>query len=297
LDDPRSHSMVRFFFDNLLPIASLSQLTRDPMVFPGWTADVGALLHEETQSFLEYEIFSGSGTWPGMLTAPYTFVNDALAKYYGMPAVQGASFQKVPVDPTQRLGLLTQGGVMAGTTTSNFTNPVLRGAFVARQLMCRPLRLPSDPNILAMVKPPDPYSGKTARERYGAHSRDPVCNACHQQMDPIGLTFESYDAVGQFRTMENGVLIDTSGAVPGTQRTVRNAVELAQAVAAEAETQACFVSHWLDFAYGRSLQPADAADACLKERVETAFKASGYNVKQLLLDLTQTDAFLYLPGP
>jgi hypothetical protein len=232
-----------------------------------------------------------------MLTAPYTFVNEALAKYYGLPGVQGASFQKVPVDTTQRLGLLTQAGVMAGTTTSNFTNPVLRGAFVARQLMCRPLRLPSDPNILAMVKPPDPYSGKTARERFGAHSKDPVCAACHQQMDPIGLTFESFDAVGQFRTQENGVVIDTSGQLPGTQGTLRNAMELAQAVAAEAETQACFVAHWLDFAYGRSLQPADSADACLKERVETAFKASGYNVKQLLLDLTQTDAFLYLPGP
>lgn len=296
LEDPRSHATVRFFFDNLLPIASLSQLVRDPAAFPGWTPEVGALLHQETQTFLEYEIFSGSGTWPGMLTAPYTFVNDALARYYGMAPVQGAAFQRVPVDPAQRLGLLTQGGLMAGTTTSNFTNPVTRGAFVARQLMCRPLRLPSDPNVLAMVKPPDPYSGKTARERYGAHSREPVCMACHQQMDPIGLTFESYDAVGQFRTQENGVVIDTSGQLPGTQHAVRNAVELAQAVAGEDETQACFVAHWLDFAYGRSLQPSDAADACLKERVEAAFKASGYNVKQLLLDLTQTDAFLYLPG-
>jgi len=297
LDDPRARSVTRFFFDNLLPIASLPQLVRDPMMYPSWTPEIGALMHEETQSFIEHEIWNGSGTWPGMLTAPYTFVNDALAKYYGLPPVQGAQFQKVAVDPSQRLGLLTQGALMAGTTTSNFTNPVIRGAFVAKHLMCRPLRLPSDPNILAMVKPPDPYSGKTARERYSAHSRDAVCATCHQQMDPIGLTFESFDAVGHFRTTENGVTIDTSGGLPGTPINVQNALELVKAVAAEEETQACFVSHWLDFAYGRTLKQSDASDACLKEQLFGAFKASGYNVKQLLLDLTQTDAFLYLPSP
>ena len=297
LDDPRSRPVVRFFFDHLLPIEGLSQLVRDPMLFPGWTADIGALLHEETQTFLEYEIFSGSGTWPGVLTAPYTFVNAALAKFYGMTAVNGATLQKVPLDPAQRLGLLTQGGLMAGTTTSNFTNPVTRGAFVARQLMCRPLKLPTDPNILAMVKPPDPYTGKTARDRYSAHSKDPVCKACHQQMDPIGFTFENFDAVGRYRTTENGVTIDTTGQLPGAPNMVRNAVELAQTVATQDETQACFVSHWLDFAYGRSLQVTDDADNCLKERLQASFKASGYNIKQLLLDLTQTDAFLYLPDP
>ena len=74
----------------------------------------------------------------------------------------GAAFQKVMLEPGQRLGLLTQGGVMAGSTTSNLTNPVLRGAFVARQLMCRPLALPTDPAVLAKVKPPEPYTGKTA---------------------------------------------------------------------------------------------------------------------------------------
>ena len=296
LDDPRARTVTRFFFDNLLPIASLSQLVRDPTMYPEWTPEIGELMHEETQSFIEHEIWSGSGTWPGMLTAPYTFVNEALAKYYGMPAVQGATFQKVAVDPNQRLGLLTQGALMAGTTTSNFTNPVIRGAFVAKHLMCRPLRLPSDPNILAQVKPPDPYSGKTARERYSAHSRDAVCATCHQQMDPIGLTFESFDAVGHFRTTENGETIDTSGGLPGTQISVQDALELVQAVAAEEETQACFVSHWLDFAYGRTLKQSDASDACLKEQLYSSFKASGYSIKQLLLDLTQTDAFLYLPG-
>jgi hypothetical protein len=211
--------------------------------------------------------------------------------------VTGATFRKVPLDATQRLGLLTQGAVMAGTTTSNLTNPVLRGAFVARQLMCRPLVLPSDPDLLAMIKPPDPYSGKTARERYSAHSREPVCSACHRQMDPIGLTFENFDAVGRFRTTENGVPLDPSGELPGVPGAVQNAVGLVQTLAMQEDAQACFASHWLEYSYGRTLTASDVADACLKEQIQSAFKASGYNVKQLLLDLTQTEAFLSLPAP
>lgn len=297
LDDPRSRAVVRFFFDNLLPISSLRQLERDPMLYPDWSAQIGQWMHEETQTFLEHEIFSGSGTWPGILTAPYSFVNDGLAKFYRMPAVTGGTFQKVALDTTQRLGLLTQGALMAGTTTANHTNPVIRGAFVARQLLCRPLVLPSDPDLLAMIKPPDPYSGKTARERYSAHSRDPVCGACHRQMDPIGLTFENLDPVGRYRTAENGVTIDASGELPGVPGAVPNAVGLVQALAAQEEAHACFASHWLAYGYGRSLEDADPSDACLKERVAAAFKAAGYNIKKLLLELTQTEAFLYLPGP
>ena len=238
LDDPRARVIVRFFFDNLLPIASLAQLERDPKLYPSYTSAIGALMREETHTFLEYEIWEGSGTWPGALTAPYTFVNDALAKYYGMPSVNAATFQKVALDPTQRLGLLTQGGMQAGTTHSNNTNPVVRGSFVAQKLMCRPLALPTDPAILAQVKPPDPYSGKTARDRYGAHSKNPVCAACHQFMDPIGLTFENFDAVGLYRTTENGETIDATGALPGTPGMVKNAVELARALAASDETSA-----------------------------------------------------------
>jgi hypothetical protein len=296
LDDQRSRAVVRFFFDNLLPIASLAQLERDPKVYPAYTSAIGALLREETQSFLEHEIFSGSGTWPGVLSAPYTFVNDALAKFYGMPAVTGATFRKVPLDTNQRLGLLTQGGMMAGTTHSNSTNPVVRGSFVVQKLMCRKIALPTDPGLLEQIKPPDPYSGKTARERYSAHSKDAACASCHRFMDPVGLTLENFDAIGQYRTTENGVTIDSSGSLPGTPGTVSSAVELARALSESEEAQLCFATHWLNYAYGRTFASKDVADECVEQRVQAAFKDAGYDVRELLLALTQTDAFLYLPG-
>jgi hypothetical protein len=119
-------------------------------------------------------------------------------------------------------------------------------------------------------------------------------------IDPVGLPFENYDAVGAYRASEKwtdpntnltyDTAIDASGAVPGASGRANNAVELAQQLAASASVEDCFASHWMEFAYGRSL---DDADDCNTQSVRNAFKASNYNVKQLLLALTQADAFLY----
>lgn len=293
LDDPRSHDVVRFFFDNLLPINGLTDLQRDKTLFPAFSNTLGAAMHEETQRFLEYEIFAGPGTWPSALTAPYTFVNDVLATFYGIAGVTGSAFVKVPLDTTKRLGFLTQAGVMTGTITTNQSNPVLRGSFVVNKLLCRKISLPTDPAILAMVKVPDDTSGATARERFSKHSTQAVCASCHVSLDPLGFALENFDPIGQYRTQENGVTIDASVTVPGIDGTVNGAVELAQKLAGADETQFCFASHWLDFAYGRTL---GQGDECAQAAVNVAFQQSGYNVKQMLLALTQTDEFLYYAG-
>jgi hypothetical protein len=290
LDDEQSRPVIRFFFDNLLPISNLADLERSAEDFPAFSRSIGALMREETQQFLRHEIFEGTGTWPSILTAPYSFMNEQLAAFYGVSGVTGDEFQKVELDTTQRLGLLTQAGMMAGTTHSNTTNPVTRGSFVLQKLMCIIIPLPTG-DILEQVKPPDPYSGKTARERFSQHSQDKACAGCHQFMDPVGFAFENYDAVGLYRTTENDVVIDPSGTVPGTLGDVSGPIELVQKLAASEEVQDCFAKRWGEFAYGLTLR---REDQCTEQAVTTAFKASGYNVKQLLIDLTQTDAFHYL---
>jgi hypothetical protein len=314
LDDPRSHPMMAFFFDNLLPIPDLSGLTRDTTLFPTWSASVGAAMRTEVQRFLEYEIYENTtqsappyaaGSWPAILTAPYTFVNQALFTHYGASAfaagttVTGTALTKVNLNTSQRLGLLTLGGMGAGSTTSNLTNPVLRGLFVINKLMCRNIELPTGFTPMA----PDPYSGKTARERYSKHSSAVVCANCHQYIDPLGFPFENFDAVGRYRASERwtdrmtnmtyDTAIDASGSVPGVAGTAANAVELVQLLATSPEIESCFSSHWLRFAYGRSLE---SADGCNQQTLLSAFKDSGYNVKQLLLALTQSDGFLYRPA-
>ncbi|MEJ7733272.1 MAG: DUF1592 domain-containing protein [Polyangiaceae bacterium] len=291
IDDDKAKQVIRFFFDNLLPISNLSQLERDEALFPTYSAAIGAAMREETQRFLEYEIFEGPGSWKDALVAPYTFLNGPLAEFYGVEGVSGDEWQKVDLDTSQRLGLLTQAGMVAGTIHSNMTNPVTRGSFLVQKIMCRKIPLPTG-DIAAKIKPPNPDSGDTARERYSAHSADPICQSCHQHMDPLGLALENYDPVGLWRDQENGVTIDASGGVPGMEGGTKTPIELVRKISESPETRECFPAQWMNFAYGRTLTDADE---CVQGEVQAAFAESGQNIRQLLVQLTQTDAFLYLP--
>jgi hypothetical protein len=294
LDDARSRTVVRHFFDHLLPIDALTDLARDPERYPAFSSTLAAAMHEETQTFLEYVIFQGEGSWPAALTAPYTFVDEPLAEFYGMTGVSGRQFRKVELpDPTRRLGLLLQASILTGTTTGNLTNPVQRGSFVVNKLMCLDIALPTDPAVLAQVKVPEDTSGATARERFSKHSEQAVCASCHRTLDPPGFALENFDAIGAYRERENGVLIDASGSLPGSSGSVSGPVELVKALADSERVQRCFATHWMDFAYGRTLRDEEAAT---QTSVQEAFSASGHDITELLVALTQTDAFLYLPA-
>jgi hypothetical protein len=292
LADPKAREVVRFFFDSLLPIQSLASLERDAAAYPMFSAKIGSLMRTETQTFLENEIFTGPGKWPGVFTAPYTYVNQELAAYYGLTGVTGDAFQKVMLPPqSHRAGLLTHAGILAGPVHSNHENPVVRGSFIVQKLMCRPIPLPTG-EIAAKVTPPDPKSAATARQRYTVHSSDPVCRGCHQNMDPLGYALENFNVVGLWRDQENGVTIDASGTAP-VLGTFNGAIELGQRLAESEDAQQCFATHWLNFGYGRTLKDAEA---CGVESVRTKFKESGYNVQEMLLALTQSEAFLTLPA-
>ena len=295
VDSPQAKPVVRYFFDYLLPVKDLSNLARDKEEFPIYTKPFAEALREETQVFLEHEIFdpSSPGTWTSVLTAPYTYVNQELAAFYGMSGVTGPEFRKVNLpDPTKRLGLLTQAGMLTGTITTNESNPVLRGSFIVNKMLCMSIQLPSDPAILAQVKIPENVTGATARERFTKHREQAICSGCHMILDPVGFAFENYDAIGQWRDTENGATIDASGQVPGGMP-VNGPVELVKSLAATDAAQACFAQHWVEFGYGKTL---GNGDACTQEAITNAFKASGGNIKKLLVDLTQTDAFLYMPA-
>lgn len=292
LEDARARPVLRFFFDHFLPLDTLTDLARAPEQYPTFSPKIGQLMREETQRFLEYEIFEGPGDWPSVLTAPYTFVNEELAGFYGIAGVSGDEFRKVDIDTSKRLGLLTQGAIQTGTTISNFTNPVRRGVFILRNMLC--MELPDPPESFAdKVMPLDPYSGDTARERYTQHSAQLECAGCHAVMDPPGFGFENYDAVGLWRDQENDVTIDASGTLLPLNASFTGPVELVRAIADSELTQNCFANTWANFAYGRKL---DAEDSCTTTRLQQAFGEAGYDVRQLLLALTQTDAFLYLPS-
>ncbi|MES1183370.1 MAG: DUF1592 domain-containing protein [Myxococcales bacterium] len=290
LADKKSRDVVRYFFDFLLPIQGLASLQRDPGLYPNFNATIGGYMRTEAETFLEKEVYEGSGTWPGILTAPYTYLNSDLAKYYGFTGPTGTEFVKVQLDGVKRGGLLSLGGIVAGPVHSNKTNPVTRGSLVVKKLMCQSIPLPTG-DVAAMVKPPADDSGPTARDRYSMHSASPVCHACHINMDPVGFALENLDAVGRWREQENNVTIDASGDSP-LLGTFNGPVELGKKLAASEAAQACFAKRWVDFGYARTSDDAN----CSLQRVQQQFKADGYNIQQLLVELTQTDDFLYLPA-
>jgi hypothetical protein len=287
LTDARARSTVRFFFDNLLPIQGLSTLTRGD--FPEFTGKLGSLMRQETQTFLEHEVFDG-GTWPQALTAPYTYVNEQLAAFYGITGVTGEAFQKVSLDGVKRAGLLTQAGMVAGPIHSNETNPVVRGAFVLNRLMCVKVSLP--PASLGPIVPPDAKAGGTARDRFTAHSSNPQCAGCHKMLDPIGFALENFNAIGQWQDQENGQAINVTVDSPQLG-TFSGAVELGKKLAEYPDAQVCFASNWANYAYGRGTEDQDA---CTLQQLQERFTATNYNIKELLVQLAQTDTFLYLPA-
>jgi hypothetical protein len=147
-----------------------------------------------------------------LITADYTFVNDRLARHYGIPGVAGADFRRVEYPDATRRGVMGHGSVLLLTSMANRTSPVLRGKWVMEVLMGSPPP-PPPPDVPAFETTEASAGGRllTTRERMEEHRSNPTCNACHRLMDPIGLALDNFDVTGQWRTRENGMPLDTEG--------------------------------------------------------------------------------------
>jgi hypothetical protein len=197
------------------------------------------------------------------------------------------AFQPAELDPSQRAGLLTHVAVMATLAHNNQTDPVHRGKFVRTGLLCESI-LPPPPG--ADISIPEVAPGTSTRERFRIHQEDPVCKKCHLYMDPIGLGFENYDAVGKWRVEDAGVPIDASGEIVGTdvEGPFNGAVQLANQLAESDQIMGCMTRTWLRFALGRSETEADEGAI---QAASAQFESTGYVMKELLVALTRTNTF------
>jgi len=185
--------------------------------------------------------------------------------------------------------MLTLPALLSTLAKPDESSPIYRGKFVREQLLCQQLP-PPPPNV---PKPPDTMPGVSTRERFKQHEVDAACSSCHTLMDPIGLGFENYDAVGVFRTTDNGQPVDASGEVVNTEDMdgkFNGVPELGKKIAASAEVQACVARQWFRFFLSRFEQDADG---CSMKALLDSFKAQGSDLNTLPAALVQTDAFLY----
>jgi hypothetical protein len=291
LDDPKAREAVANFHQQWLDYNRIANVTKDATLFPEWTPGIAGLMREEAQAFLDDAVFGANGSLASLLTSSSGFLNADLAAFYGVVGPTGAQFEPVALDPMQRAGVLTLGSLLTINAHSNQTSPVHRGLLVRERFLCDPVP-PPPPDV--MVQAPAPNPDSTARERFAEHSVNPACGGCHSLMDPLGFGFENYDAMGRFRTEENGLPIDATGSITASDvdGPYVGVIELAGKLAASQDVESCYVKQWFRYGYGRG---ETVTDSCSLATLSDRFSAAQGNIKELLVALTQTDAFLYRP--
>lgn len=212
LADPKSNALVDGFFAQWLQQRKLPGVDPDLHAFPEFDENLRAAFQQETDLFLKTQLRDDRSILE-LLTADYTFVNERLAKHYGIPKVYGTHFRRVDLPNDQRAGLLGQGSILLVTSYANRTSPVQRGKWLLENVLGA--HAPEPP---ADVPPfPEATEGSlptSIRARMEQHRQNPVCASCHAQMDPLGFALENFDAIGQWRTIDAGEDIDASGQLP-----------------------------------------------------------------------------------
>ncbi|RYZ06751.1 MAG: DUF1592 domain-containing protein [Myxococcales bacterium] len=285
----RARGAIASFHLQWLGLDNLLDLEKDASLFPEYDAALATAMRDETVGFADFVLRRGDGKLETLLSAPFTVAGGALLTLYGAAGAPRAD-GTVLLDPLQRAGLLTQASFLAGHSHAGQTSPVQRGLAVRKNLLCTEL---PDPPMNVNATPPAPDPKATTRQRFEQHRADPSCVGCHQLLDPIGVGFESYDAIGRYRSSENGLPIDASGQLVGAgdaSGDFSSAVELAQRLSTSADVRACLQKQWFRFSLGRF---EAAADACSLQQLASAFETSGHDVRALLLALVTSDSFRY----
>jgi hypothetical protein len=209
--EPRAAALVSNFAGQWLHVRNMRSVTPDPEAFPEFDENLREALLRETELFIEHQIHDDRGV-AELLTADYTFLNERLARHYGIPGIWGQQFRRVRLGDEARRGLLGHGSILTVTSYANRTSPTLRGKWVLENLLAAPPPAPP-PNVPSLDEG-NLAEGLTVRERMDRHRRNPVCASCHAQMDPFGLALENFNAIGRWRSRDGHAAIDAATSLP-----------------------------------------------------------------------------------
>jgi hypothetical protein len=286
LRNHKSQALAQNFASQWLQTRKLRDCTPDPGLFPEFDEPLRAAMIEETERFFAsiqgedrsiLEFFDGS----------YTFVNERLARHYGIPGVRGETFRRVSLTGTARGGVLTHASVLTVTSNPTRTSPVKRGKWVLENILGAP---PSPPpaGVEALQEGQGSAQPGTVRERLERHGSSPSCASCHRRMDPLGFALENFDAVGAWRTDEGGRRVDPSGKLQGGPA-LHGPAELRAVLSARKDAFArCLTEKMLTYAVGRGLERADRRDV---DRIAATLAHNGYRFSALVLAVVESDAF------
>jgi hypothetical protein len=290
LADPRSSALSTRFAAQWLRLQDVEKVHPDAFLFPDFTLQLAQAMQRETELFFN-DIVRGDRSMLELYTADYTFVNEKLARHYGIPGVSGPEFRRVKYPDDTRRGLLGQGSMLVQTSLGNRTSPVLRGKWVMEVLIGMPPP-PPPPDVPDLEQTKDAQDGKplTTRQRMEIHRANPTCNACHQYMDPMGLALDNFDVTGKWRYRENGAPLDTRGnmydgaavSAPSdlTKALLRRPIPLVRS----------FTENLMAYAIGRRVEDYDqpAIRAIAREA-----EAKGYRISSFIMAVVNSSAFQY----
>jgi Protein of unknown function (DUF1592)/Protein of unknown function (DUF1588)/Protein of unknown function (DUF1585)/Protein of unknown function (DUF1587)/Protein of unknown function (DUF1595) len=287
LRDQKARALAENFGSQWLETRKLKEFTPDPALFPDFDEALRAAIVAETELFFD-SIRDKDRSVLDLLDADYTFVNERLARHYGIAGVSGDWFRRVSLAGTPRGGVLTQASVLAATSNPNRTSPVKRGKWILENILGSPPSPP--PSGVEALKQRKEHGGfDTIRQQMERHRTDPACAACHRSMDPLGFGLENFNAIGGWRTSDEGKPIDSSGELAGG-RSFHGPTELKAALLSRRDAFArCFAEKMLTYALGRGL---DRGDRRAVDQIVARLARNEYRFSALVLAVVESEAFL-----
>ena len=289
LADPRADALATRFAAQWLRLSDIEKVHPDALQYPDYREQLASDMVQETEMFFDH-LVRENRSFLDLYTANWTYVNEGLAKHYGIPGVVGTEFRRVQYPASSgRVGIFGHGSVLTLTSHANRTSPVLRGKWVMEVLMGTPPPAPP-PNVPDLEKTGDSKEGRllTTRERMEEHRANPSCRSCHVFIDPIGLAMDNFDVNGQWRIRENGTPLDTRGDFyDGTK--ITNALELQKALLKRPTPLVRnFTQNLMAYALGRRVEYYDHPAV---RKIEAQVKANNYRMQDFIVGVVKSDAF------
>ncbi len=289
LADPRAEAFGTRFAAQWLRLKDLEELHPDVVLYPDYDLRLAESMRRETELFF-YNLVKNDRPIMEFLTADYTFVDERLARHYGIPGVVGDEFRRVEYPDDTRRGILGQGSILALTSLANRTSPVNRGKWVSEVVLGAPP--PPPPPDVPDLDESAPGEGQgrmlSTRERMEMHRKNPTCNSCHRMIDPIGLALDNFDVVGQWRIRENGAPVDPRGELYDGTPLAGPADLSAALLKYETPVLRNYTSNLMAFALGRRVDYYDMPE--VRNIVRRAEK-QGYKTSAFILGVVESDAF------
>jgi hypothetical protein len=286
--DERANRFLKGFFGQWLTVRNMQSSRPDANMFPEFDENLREAFQRETELFLQNQLAEDHSAVQ-LLTANYTFLNDRLARHYGIPNVYGSHYRRVEYPDDRRAGLLGQGSVLTVTSYANRTSPVGRGKWILENFLGLPPP-PPPANVPALKEDEAGARPTSMRERMEQHRKNPVCAACHSMLDPLGFALENFDAVGKWRSYEGATPVNASGAFPtGERETFSKPAEFRRALLMHSdEFIETMVSKLLTYATGRGLEYYDMPT--VRAIVRDA-KAADYRWSAIITGIVRSPTF------